>query len=392
MSMEKLERSPCGRLVSIGQGLKAFVPDPLPRQIDLSRSAIYRLDEASRAVAMLAGVGETIPNPHLLIRPFMRREAVLSSRIEGTQASLSDLLVYEASGLPRGDVIEVANYIAALELGLELLEKLPLCVRLVNQVHARLLRGARGDNRGAGALRTQQVWIGEAGTDIGSARFIPPPANMVRDLMLDWEKFVNDPLEMPPLVQCALMHYQIEAIHPYPDGNGRIGRLLNVLFLCTKRVLPTPLLYLSAYFERDRDQYYDQLFNVSASGDWERWVLYFLDGVTEQARDALLRVRRIRQLQERYRRLLQEERESGNALRLVEELFVSPVITIPRAASLLGLTRAGARRIFERLSSIGIIEELPGHWPRLFVARELLEAIEMPKAPELPGRPESAQS
>jgi Fic family protein len=315
----------------------------------------------------------------------VNREAVLSSKIEGTQASVSDVYLFEASGGRRegGDVREVANYIRALELGVASLEKLPLSVRMANEVHARLLQGVRGEDKMPGQLRTRQVWIGDRTTPIQESRFIPPPASFVRDLLYDWEQFVNADLEMPPLVQCALMHYQFEAIHPYLDGNGRIGRLLITLFLCAKDVLPTPLLYLSAYFERDGgDEYRDELLKVSCTGDWEGWIRYFLRGVAEQARDALVRSRRVRQLQERYRDRLQEQRASGNVFRLLDELFFNPFMTAPRARQRLGLTYAGARGVLNRLTNIGIVEYVSGAWPRLYVARELLTVIEAPVAAE----------
>jgi Fic family protein len=327
---------------------------------------------------MLAGVGETIPNPHLLIAPFMRREAVLSSRIEGTQASLSDLFMYEASGKRRikGDVVEVANYVQALEHGLTLLNDLPICVRLMNEVHMALLKGVRGDNKHPGELRNDIVWIGSDGTALGEARFVPPPPHLVRDLMEDLERFANENLKLPPLVQCALLHYQFETIHPYLDGNGRTGRLLITLFLCFKGMLPKPLLYLSAYFERNRQLYYDQLFNVSATGDWEAWLSYFFQGVAEQSRDAIERIRRVRELQDSYRLLLQERHETANGLRLADELFASPFLTVPEAARILDVTQAGARGIIQRLCEAGIVEELESSWPRLYVALELLGVLD----------------
>lgn len=376
MVVKTLEKSSMGHLVPLGEGHAAFVPDPLPRNIDLDASLVYRLDQASRAMGTLAGVGETVPNPHLLTAPFMRREAVLSSRIEGTQASLSDLFLYEASHRPRGDVLEVVNYVRALEEGLRLLDKLPICLRLINQVHATLMLGVRGGNKRPGALRTTQVWIGSEGTPIDDARYIPPPAALLLEAMADWERFANERVKMPPLVQCGLLHYQFEAIHPYLDGNGRIGRLLIVLFLCATQVLSTPLLYLSAYFERDRQEYYDQLFRLSATGDWSTWLHYFLEGVTEQANDALFRIRQVRDLQERYRTRLQAKPESGNAFHLLEALFAQPYMTAPSASELLGLTNPGARGILDRLVEIGVLQLIPDTWPRLYVAMELLELIE----------------
>jgi Fic family protein len=249
-------------------------------------------------------------------------------------------------------------------------------------MHVRLLERVRGRDKSRGELRTGQVWIGSEGTTLEEARFVPPPAEYVRDLLTDWELFLNEDIEMPPLVQCALMHYQFETIHPYLDGNGRIGRLLITLFLCAKEVLPTPLLYLSAYFERRRDEYYDHLLAVSQRGSWQDWVRFFLRGVAEQAQDALLRSRRVRQLQDRYRGLLQERGESGNAFRLLDELFANPFMTTPLASHLLSVTSAGARGILQRLVDAGVVEEISGTWPKFYVARELLEAIEQPVASE----------
>jgi len=378
----ELDRSPCGHLVPTVEGFKAFVPNPLPRELSLSSSLISALDKASLAVGTLAGVGETLQNPHLLITPFLRREAVLSSRIEGTQASISDVFIFEAGGerADAPDTREVVNYVHALNLGLERLNELPICVRLTNEVHARLMHGVRGENKTPGQLREHQNWIGTRGTNIEDARFIPPPPELVSDLMADWERFVNEDLEMPALIQCALMHYQFEAIHPYLDGNGRIGRLLITLFLCAREVLPTPLLYLSAYFDKRRDDYINHLFRVSATGEWEPWITFFLRGVEQQARDALIRSRRVRELHQRYVQLLQSKRESANALRLLDILFANPYVTAPRASELLGVTHAGAQGILNRLVRAGVLEHISGRWPRLYVARELLRVIEVPIA------------
>ena len=378
----ELDRSPCGHLVPTVEGFKAFVPNPLPRELPLSSPLISALDKASLAVGTLAGVGETLQNPHLLITPFLRREAVLSSRIEGTQASISDVFIFEAGGerADAPDTREVVNYVHALNLGLERLNELPICVRLTNEVHARLMHGVRGEDKTPGQLREHQNWIGTRGTNIEDARFIPPPPELVSDLMADWERFVNEDLEMPALIQCALMHYQFEAIHPYLDGNGRIGRLLITLFLCAREVLPTPLLYLSAYFDKRRDDYIDHLFRVSATGEWEPWITFFLRGVEQQARDALIRSRRVRELHQRYVQLLQSKRESANALRLLDILFANPYVTAPRASELLGVTHAGAQGILNRLVRAGVLEHISGRWPRLYVARELLRVIEVPIA------------
>jgi Fic family protein len=376
-----VRRSPTGRWIRSIDGHETFVPDALPRVFDLDRPRVYLLDEASRGVAMLAGVGETLPNPYLLIRPFVRREAVLSSRIEGTQSSLSDLYLFEATGGRQdlaGDAREVANYVAALEHGLQRLADLPLTVRLLNEIHKRLMTGVRGSDKMAGRLRRTQVWIGERGTTPEKARFVPPPADLVPDLLKDIEAFLNERIDIPPLVQIALAHYQFEAVHPYLDGNGRVGRLLITLFLCAKGVLPTPLLYLSAFFERHRARYYDLLLAVSEQGTWNEWLEFFLRGVAEQATDALKRSRRVRNINEQYRDRLQRSRASANALRAVDVLFESPLVTAALIAERLGVSDAGARGIIARLIKAGILREHRSLWPRTYEATELLDAIEQP--------------
>ena len=376
----ELEHSPLGTLVPTVEEQFAFVPSPVPEQITLSPSLIFALDKASRAIATLAGVGETTPNPHLLIRPFLKREAVLSSRIEGTQASISDLFLFEASGEKQEheDVREVANYVYALEKGLVLLEELPICVRMANEVHGVLMTRVRGENKRPGELRDGQVWIGPRGTPIQDARYIPPPSSFIPDLLADWEKYANSDVEIPPLIQCGVLHYQFEAIHPYPDGNGRLGRLLITLFLCAKKVLPVPLLYLSAYFERKRTEYYDHLLQVSTTGDWEPWLRFFLEGVEEQALDAVERLRKIRDLHEQYKTTLQAFNASGNALRLLDELFANPYMTVPTASRILGITPQGARGVLDKLTKGRIVQFYSGTWPRFVVARELLALIDAP--------------
>lgn len=376
--MQQLMHSACGELVPIDEGLQAFVPDPLPRELNLSPGLVSLLDRASRAIATLDGVGETILNPHLLIRPLLRREAVLSSRIEGTFASLADVFSYEAGNerSASDDVREVINYIEALEQGIQALESMPISFRLANQMHARLLAGVRGEHRLTGEFRKIQVYIGSPLSSISDARFIPPPPDRLRELFYGWEQFVNDSIEMPPLVRCGLMHYQLETIHPYQDGNGRIGRLLITLFLISSGVLSSPLLYLSAYFERDRQRYYDELLAVSVSCDWERWLRYFLTGVLRESRDVQVRIRHIRSLQDSYRELLEDRREAISSLRLVEQLFANPIITVRGAANVLGMSIAGARRVLNRLESAGLVRHDSQTWPPLYIADDILDALQ----------------
>ena len=281
-----------GQLIKTLQGYWAFVPDPLPPPLSLSWELAGKISEADRALSELAGVARTLPNPHLLIAPFIRREAVLSSRIEGTQASLSDLFFFEASGtIPSQvpDVQEVLNYVKALEYGLERLKDLPISLRLFREVHERLIDGVRGEHLTPGEFRHSQNWIGPPGCTLMDAVFVPPPELEMLEALSDLEKYLHTPSPLPLLIRLALFHYQFEAIHPFLDGNGRIGRLLLTFLLCAEGLLPQPLLYLSAYFERNRKLYYHLLLSVSHSGKWTDWIVFFLNGVAEQSRDAIKR-------------------------------------------------------------------------------------------------------
>ncbi len=377
--MNELRNSPVGTLVPVDSGNVAFVPSPLPESLPFGEETIALLDAASRAVGILAGAGETIPNPYILIRPLIRREAVLSSRIEGTMSSLSDVVSAEAGPTPRpgSDVREVINYVAALDHGLELLKQLPISFRLVNELHAVLMSDVRGAVTRPGEFRDTQVYIGPPGFPIARARFVPPPPQNVRDLFDQLEVFVNRRgSKMPSLVRCALMHYQFETIHPYRDGNGRIGRLLMTLFLQESGLLPQPLLHMSAYFERDRERYYDELLHVSASGDYERWVRYFLQGVEREARDTAARIRRLREIQEGWRSKLRGRHESANGLRLLDEICARLLITAPGAASYLGMTDAGARRVLDRLIDAGIVRRDTRTRPNLYGVDQLIDVIE----------------
>ncbi len=376
MDASRFANSPAGRLEETTNGALAFVPIPLPRLLELSAERVYQLDEASRAVATLAGAGETLPNPHLLIAPFMRREALLSSRIEGTQASVSDVYAAEATGRPHGDADEVVNYVRALELGIERLAELPICTRLVLELHAELLSGVRGQDKRPGELRDLQVWIGSEQDAIEAASFVPPPPDYLADLMSEWEAFVHDEAAMPPLVRSALMHQHFETIHPFRDGNGRIGRLLITLLLIERGVLRSPLLYLSAYFEAHRQAYYDHLSRVSETGDWDPWLDFFLSGVAEQSLDAVRRTRALRDLQDEYRQRLLAASASANAIQMADELFLSPIVTYRRVAEFRGVTDAGARIVVSKLVEAGILHRLPATRPQLFAARELLDLLQ----------------
>ena len=270
------------QLIVTLQGYEAFVPYALPPPLaPPSWDMVCRLSNADRAVSELGGIARNLPNPHLLISPFLRREAVASTRIEGTEVSLSDLFYYEASGhaeLSASDVEEVANYVAALEYGLELVRQgRPLSLGLLKELHRILMSGVRGQDRSPGAFRDKQNWItGRRSKRLEDARFVPPPPPQTADALEQLETYLGVPSVLPPLVRLSLIHYQFEAIHPFEDGNGRIGRLLISLLLCAEGILPAPLLYLSAYLERNRDEYMDKMLAVSQRGAWEDWILFFI--------------------------------------------------------------------------------------------------------------------
>ena len=373
-----------GRAVRTPQGYWAFAPDPLPPRIEISMSTARALSEADRGLGELAGCARNLPNPHLLIGPFIKREAVLSSRIEGTQASLSDLFLFEAREGARAtlppDTVEVANYVAALEHGLERLQSLPLSLRLIREIHARLLTGVRGAMHTPGEFRTSQNWIGRAGCDLAEAVYVPPAVDDMKAALADFEGYLHAPTDLPPLVRQAIIHYQFEAIHPFLDGNGRIGRLLIIFLMCCDELLPHPLLYLSAFFEQRRQQYYDSLLRISQRGEWIPWIEFFLRGVATQARDALWRADRLLALRQSYRERMQTARSSALLLQMVDDLFALPMVSVPTVARKLKITQRAVRMNVRKLVDAGILAEITGRERyRMFVASEILEAIQMEK-------------
>lgn len=374
-----------GRLVSVGGVGKAFVPNPLPPRLGFCPRLVRALSEADRALGELAGLGRTLPNPYLLAGPFSRREAVLSSRIEGTQASLVDLYAFEAepplfSESGRGsDVREVQNYVRALEHGLERLKELPISQRLLREMHAVLMEGVRGAQRDPGKFRRVQNWIGPPGAEAEEATFVPPPPGEIPEALGALERYVHEDTRLPPLVDIALVHYQFEAIHPFLDGNGRIGRLLITLMLVERDLLPEPLLYLSAYFERHRGAYYDRLLAVSRQGAWEDWLLFFLRGVLTEARDAARRAGTLFDLREAYRERFRREGGSTNLLAAVEHLFARPVTDIRELEDSLNISFEAARRLVKRLERESVLEEITGRRRnRVYAAREIVRVLQGP--------------
>ena len=340
---------------------------------------VRALSDADRLIGRLAGEGRRLPNPHLLIRPFVRREAVLSSRIEGTQATLGELLAAEAgAAVDRrpADLREVANYVVALEHGVKRLKTLPLSLRLTRELHAKLMTGVRGGYATPGEFRKTQNWIGPPGCTLANASYVPPPPDALMGCLGAWEKFLHD-RSLPALVQAALMHVQFEAIHPFVDGNGRVGRLLITLFLVERGVLPAPLLYLSAFFEATRADYYERLQGVHARSEWEAWLEYFLNGVARQSEDALSRAERINALAARWKTELAGASQA--ALRLLGMLAENPYCTVRRVEKRLKVAFTTAQRAVERLQAAGILKQVnQAERDRVYCATALLKILEEP--------------
>lgn len=369
-----------GRRVRCPEGYVAFVPEPLPPRIEWTATLVRAMSDADRLIGRLAGEGGQLPNPHLLMRPFVAREAVLSSRIEGTQATLGELLAARAGAVVARspeDLKEVGNYVAALEHGIRSLQKLPLSLRLVREVHARLMRGVRGGSATPGEFRRSQNWIGPAGCTLANASYVPPPPDELMACLGEWEKFLNQQT-LPPLVQIALAHYQFEAIHPFLDGNGRVGRLLITLFLVERRILPTPLLYLSAFFEATRDEYYGRLRGIQERGEWQAWLEYFLNGVSRQSEDAISRAERINGHLAAWRGQAAGV-SSKTPARLLDLIAANPFVTIKKASEELGVAFTTAQRGVEKLQRMGILSQVSdARRDRVYCAKAVLDILEEP--------------
>ena len=386
MDVARFEQSPAGHLVKVHRSgdadFWAFVPDPLPPKLDLDLRLSQTLSAADRAVGKLEGLAESVPNPHIFVRPLIRSEAVVSSRIEGTQADLADLFAYEAGQLPlrsdgpatpQDDVHEVYNYVRAMEYGLERRETFPVSLRFIRELHRILMKGVRGEHRTPGEFRTSPNWIGAPGCNLNDATYVPPPpGDELNSALNEFERYLHTEPKYPPLVELALIHYQFEAIHPFLDGNGRVGRLLAALLIVHWGLLSEPLLYISEYFERNRDDYYNLLFAVSAESAWQEWVEFFLQGVAEQAQVTNQRASALLGLQRDWREQLTATRASALPLRLVDSLFVSPFISIQSAQETLGVTYHTARNQVLKLEEAGILVEVTGrNYGKIYLAPEI---------------------
>lgn len=322
------------------------------------------LSDADRALGRLDGVATVLPNPDLFVAMFVRQEAVLSSQIEGTQSTLQDILAYEADAEQTsrpGDVEEVVNYVAAMNHGLRRLADLPLSLRLMKEIHEKLLNGVRGSEWSPGDFRTSQNWIGAKGCTLNTADFVPPPPHEMMRALSNLEHFIHDRDSLPVLIQCGLIHAQFETIHPFLDGNGRVGRLLITFLLCEREILQRPLLYLSYYLKARKAEYYDRLMAIRSSGDWEGWLKFFLRGVYEVSLSATNVARQIMKMREQHRQLISTEINSAaNSHKLLDHMFEKPTFSINQAKDAMGCAFATAATVVERLEKMGLLREITG--------------------------------
>lgn len=385
MHQKQFARGFPGKLVPTEHRSDAFVPDPLPPRLERDLETDELNERALLALGELRAIIPSLPNPELITVPFLRREAVLSSKIEGTKTELEGLYLFETAKPSKPtevnraeyeDARDVANYVIALEHGMEAIKRLPVCNRVLRECHERLMQGVdheRGAYASPGRFRNTLAYIG---SDLTTARYVAPPHDQIDGLMHALETYVNSKYALPTLVVIALIHYQFEAIHPFADGNGRVGRVLISLLLIWRGVLPGPLLYLSAYLNRNKDEYVQRLWEVSRSGDWMGWIRFFLQGVIEEAGDASKRSRELLNLREHYRQFLQRDRSAAISLALLDQLFQWPVISASRAKEVLKMTHQGAQNHIDRLVAKGILVEATGRGRnRMYLARPIVKIV-----------------
>lgn len=369
-----------GKKIKCPEGYRAYVPDPLPPPIEWDERLARHLSDAERLLGQLAATGSALPNPHLLILPFVRREAVLSSRIEGTQTSLAELFADEAGAEPardRQDLKEVENYVKTLTYGIKRLKTLPLSVRLIRELHERLMKGVRGNYATPGEFRRSQNWIGIPGSTLQNATFVPPPPHLLMDCLGELEKFFHEST-LPPLVTIALIHQQFEAIHPFLDGNGRVGRLLITLYLAEKNLLPSPILYLSAFFEATRGEYYDRLLAVNEKGDWSGWIEYFLNGIARQSEDALGRINRMQETVAKWKKSFSAKSDK-NCLVLIDDCIANPFMTVGGSARKYKIAFPTAQRAIDKLEKAGVLKQTNDvRRNRVYCARKILDILDEP--------------
>ena len=375
-----LQQPTSGKIIRSLKGYNAYVPNPLPPTIAWDDQLVISLSRADYILGKLAREGSKLPNPHLLIRLFITREAVLSSKIEGTHATIGEILAHNVGISVQqnpDDLQEVQNYIVALEFGIKRLNELPLSLRLIKETHEQLMQGVRGSHATPGEFRKSQNWIGPPGCTLNTAKFVPPPVDQLMECLGDFENFLHN-RQLPALIHVALCHYQFEAIHPFLDGNGRIGRLLIAILLIEQKILPSPLLYLSAFFEATRDEYYRLIFNISNNGSWRDWLLYFLNGVAVQSEDALSRAERINGLLDKWK--LQVASGASNVtVDIVEHFAVNPYLTIKKIAEKLDIAYSTAQRGISKLEVENIVKQVGDNKrDKVYCATEILSILEEP--------------
>jgi len=381
MNPKDFRSQDAGKAILTSKGYWAFLPNPLPPKLTWSTSLVSSLSEAERDLGRLAALTSTFPFPRLLIQPFIRNEAVISSRIEGTRASLADLYTYETAQLSffekTDDVREVYNYVRAMDFGMDRLSTLPVSLRLIRELHERLMENVRGGSLNPGEFRRSQNWIGPVGSTPSTADYVPPPVDEMNQALDNLENFIHAETTIPPLVRVGMIHYQFEAIHPFLDGNGRVGRLLIVLLLCEWGLLPQPLLNLSAYIERYRQAYYNFLLGVSREGAWEVWLRFFLRGVSEQAREGVIRMEKLREIRSRYQSIVAKDRNPERMAAVVDFLFSRPILSVRQASDGLGIPFKTARDYFGKLERAGVLREITGYARnRIYQSDEILTAVQ----------------
>ena len=379
MQLNDFTEKSSGRCVKTDRGYLAFIPHPLPPALSPDWTLARLISDADRALSELSGISKHLPNPQLLMPSYVKREAVLSSRIENTYAEMEDLFAFEIDEASQRspEVKEVANYVKAMLFGLERQKELPICGRLIRELHAILMEGARGGHILPGEFRTTQNWIGRPGCTLSDATYVPPPPEELGASLSDLEKYVNDEQTKEPLlVKCAYIHYQFEAIHPFADGNGRVGRLLITLFLCSSGRLTQPLLYLSEFIERHRDDYYRLLLAVSQKGAWSEWLEFFLRGVTVQAQNATDQAARLIELNQKYRNNLGSKRVPEAALRLVDHVFMNPLVMPAKLAKEWQMPFPTVMNGIDRLVSLGVLKEATQKQRnRIYRASEVIDLL-----------------
>jgi len=378
--------SRAGKTVPQGSGYLAYVPSKLPPSIEFDGEMIRLLSDADIALGRLAGITEILPNPDLFVAMYVRKEAVLSSQIEGIQCTLDEVLEAEVDeeGARTKDIAEVVNYVDAMNYGMERLRSLPLSLRLIRETHSRLMDGVRGEHKDPGEFRKTQNWIGPQGCTLSNATFVPPPVPEMNEALDDLELFLHDRYSMPVAIQCAVTHLQFETIHPFLDGNGRVGRLLVPLMLHQREVMAKPLLYISHYLKANRNEYYDRLMDVRMNGNWEGWVKFFLTGVAAVGHEAADTAKRIVQFRTEAQQAAVKMGKSE--LALIDYLFKHPIMDARTAQSLLDVTYATANNAISSLESAGFVKEITGQKRnRMFRFQRYLQLFEDPpsKAPAI---------